>query len=638
MLLQLFSEHTTKSKKINYSLNNYNLLMICFRVSFSNLNVLYFFSFITELQSKLHKQYTTKLERNAESVSTEPSNNATGQVSKNNLESEPERLFHIFYPSQSSLFELIPLVATYFAMFLYVYFSMNKVDIVTSKLGMAFSALTTVVASLCMSVGLCSLFGMSFEVNARAIYPYLVIVIGLENILVLTRSVVSTAPNLDMKIRVAQGLSKEGWNITKNLLANVTILTIGFFTFIPAIQEFCILAIIGLLSDFILQTFFFATVLSIDVHRQKILPGRPHRFAGPPLRTPMHPATVMNGDLQRRSSSSQLNKMKSSSELNGMKRVPSSVSVVAPSHSAPILVKIPKRLKVVYFWARTRFFQRTFTIVMVGWISVIIYESGIVARFKSETEDVMLPPHYTNEELNFLHINKTNKLPTGTPTSKESPFRHLVTSFRSNATRNAKDFSMSGADLSSFQNPQLYKEFYAKNPYMWRRLSLYHWQVMMGIYNISLIGRYITVLPPIHINVPVKPAKAFSLRHPLERDNAKHFNWNAFTNALNEPIDLVDEYDNNIPTSPPLGKIGRKALLSTTSDDPYVPSSPIELALTMLLAIPSVLFIGYLFVVLYRCVCTRNYAEWRESWLKGSSEGNQDHYTQVNVYILCLST
>lgn len=76
----------------------------------------------------------------------------------------------------------------------------------------------TVVASLCMSVGLCSHFGMTFEVNAKAIYPYLVVIIGLENILVVTRSVFSTAKNLDVKIQLAQGLSKEGWGITKNLL------------------------------------------------------------------------------------------------------------------------------------------------------------------------------------------------------------------------------------------------------------------------------------------------------------------------------------------------------------------------------------------------------------------------------------
>lgn len=37
------------------------------------------------------------------------------------------------------------------------------------------------------------------------IFPYLVMLIGLENVLVITKSVVSTPVHLDVKIRVAQG-------------------------------------------------------------------------------------------------------------------------------------------------------------------------------------------------------------------------------------------------------------------------------------------------------------------------------------------------------------------------------------------------------------------------------------------------
>lgn len=68
------------------------------------------------------------------------------------------------------------------------------------------------------------------------IFPYLVIIVGLENVLVLIKSVVSTTSHLDVKIRVAQGLSREGWNITKTLLIEVTVLTAGLLTFVPAIQ------------------------------------------------------------------------------------------------------------------------------------------------------------------------------------------------------------------------------------------------------------------------------------------------------------------------------------------------------------------------------------------------------------------
>ena len=39
------------------------------------------------------------------------------------------------------------------------------------------------------------------------VFPYLVIVVGVENILVITKSVVSTPVDLEVKIRVAQGIN-----------------------------------------------------------------------------------------------------------------------------------------------------------------------------------------------------------------------------------------------------------------------------------------------------------------------------------------------------------------------------------------------------------------------------------------------
>ena len=43
--------------------------------------------------------------------------------------------------------------------------------------------------------------------NFSEIFPYLVVIIGLENVLVVTKSVVSTPVYLDVKLRVAQGKS-----------------------------------------------------------------------------------------------------------------------------------------------------------------------------------------------------------------------------------------------------------------------------------------------------------------------------------------------------------------------------------------------------------------------------------------------
>ncbi|KAM9199669.1 sterol regulatory element-binding protein cleavage-activating protein isoform 2-T3 [Mergus octosetaceus] len=180
-----------------------------------------------------------------------------------------ENIVHVHFKEEIGIAELIPLVTTYIILFAYIYFSTRKIDMVKSKWGLALAAVVTVLSSLLMSVGLCTLFGLTPTLNGGEIFPYLVVVIGLENVLVLTKSVVSTPVDLEVKLRIAQGLSNESWSIMKNMATELGIILIGYFTLVPAIQEFCLFAVVGLVSDFFLQMFFFTTVLSIDIRRME---------------------------------------------------------------------------------------------------------------------------------------------------------------------------------------------------------------------------------------------------------------------------------------------------------------------------------------------------------------------------------
>ena len=47
-------------------------------------------------------------------------------------------------------------------------------------------------------------------------------------------------------------------------------LVAGHFTYVPAVQEFCLFALVGLSTDFFLQMVFFATILSIDMRRLEV--------------------------------------------------------------------------------------------------------------------------------------------------------------------------------------------------------------------------------------------------------------------------------------------------------------------------------------------------------------------------------
>ena len=58
------------------------------------------------------------------------------------------------------------------------------------------------VAVVCSAIHILIMLCFNSEV-----FPYLVIVVGVENILVITKSVVSTPVDLEVKIRVAQGIN-----------------------------------------------------------------------------------------------------------------------------------------------------------------------------------------------------------------------------------------------------------------------------------------------------------------------------------------------------------------------------------------------------------------------------------------------
>ncbi len=121
-----------------------------------------------------------------------------------------------------------------------------------------------------MSIGICTYFGLIPTLNGGEIFPYLSIFIGFENIVALTKSVVSTPFDLDVRYRIALGLKKESWLITKILSCELVVICCGFFTMVPAIQEFCAFAYVGLLIDFFMQMIFFVTVLSIDIRRMEL--------------------------------------------------------------------------------------------------------------------------------------------------------------------------------------------------------------------------------------------------------------------------------------------------------------------------------------------------------------------------------
>lgn len=61
-------------------------------------------------------------------------------------------------------------------------------------------------------------------------------------------------------------------------------------------------------------------------------------------------------------------------------------------------------------------------------------------------------------------------------------------------------------------------------------------------------------------------------------------------------------------------------------DQPFYPTSPMEIFLSTVLCLISVIVLTYILVMIYRCVCSRNYAEWRTSWHSEKIREDKDEH------------
>lgn len=144
-------------------------------------------------------------------------------------------------------------------------FFLGKIEIVRNRLLFPAGALLTVLMSVFMSFGICFRLNFNSVLTVNRLLPYFVGFISFENMLVLSKSFLTQYPHLDTKVRVAQGLSLDGLGITKNLMAELTLLMFGSLLFSPFFQECCIFAAICLVSDFLIQVTFFTAFISMNI-------------------------------------------------------------------------------------------------------------------------------------------------------------------------------------------------------------------------------------------------------------------------------------------------------------------------------------------------------------------------------------
>lgn len=637
-------------------------------------------AFLASLRDKLTRMYplhqleTPTAGKTATAADTEDAtdSNLGLDVAQQLHQQAPTSIMYVYYPGEFNWLEFTPLAIAFVMLFAYVYFSIRKIDEIRSRALLATCAVITVFSSLMMSLGLCFFFDLTTRMQSKGVFQYLIILLGLENVLVITKSVISTDHTFDVKIRVAQGLSREGWTISKTLLTEITILTIGLATFVPVIQEFCVFAIVGLMCDFFLQMMLFSTVLAMDIKRvdvgdlRRVSPNSPadaHSRRMPFRNSTITPSMTIN----RSRSHPKLTALDSlGAGGSGCGDIGASGCGIGSNgrHAAGRMgngcgaqamrgggsksdAEIPKRLRFVNFWARTRFFQRAFMLWMIVWIGSIIYNTRVLEQLfvldttgDSNHSDATHATDVPAMVSSFLLNNESGTagaVPVSDSGDDAQPFirsRHqppqVVSPVPPTTTNNGggpeEPFNIT-EQMHKLHHPEYDTHYY---------LSNFHWSAILRQYNVSLSGRYVAVLPPIKLAHVVPAAEAIKMRNPDERQQ-QHFQWKALAVAL-DPIDFADldagDGDGGLAALAAVGGAAGVSLIGGGAQKmaghghlthqrpppllhgstPLIPKSPMEILMVAILCAISVSVLTYTMVVFYRCICTRNYAEWRSSW------------------------
>uniref|UniRef100_A0A8D3DWS8 Sterol regulatory element-binding protein cleavage-activating protein n=1 Tax=Scophthalmus maximus TaxID=52904 RepID=A0A8D3DWS8_SCOMX len=261
-------------------------------------------------------------------------------------------------------------------------------------------------------------------------------------------------------------------------------------------SEFCLFAVVGLVSDFFLQMFFFTTILSIDIRRMELadLNRRLPAEAGLP---PPKPGLLRPREVPPPPRPS-----------------PHTITLQTPAFRN---LRLPKRLRVVYFLARTRLAQRIIMVGTVIWIGILVYTdpAGIRTYLAAQVSEQSplgdpggggLPPH-----LGVAPVFRGGD-PTSTLSIHPAPD---PTPLPENQSQGHHGSARAGPlPQAPSAVPQI--TWGAEDEEGWRRLSFRHWPSLFSYYNVTLAKRYISILPIIPITVHLSPHEAIETRHPQD--------------------------------------------------------------------------------------------------------------------------
>ncbi|KAF2431106.1 hypothetical protein EJ08DRAFT_733614 [Tothia fuscella] len=174
-----------------------------------------------------------------------------------------------FQQKPMSIQDNILLGISYLLMGVYVLISLGKLRAVKSKVGLIVTAIFELVVSITASFSICGILHIDLARIPDAAYPFVVLVMGLENMFRLITAVLSQPPEQLIIPRIASAVGEVG-HLSLATAAQMLFTLWILAKFAPSVSAFCTFAAVALIFDFILHFTFFLAVLGVDVRRMEL--------------------------------------------------------------------------------------------------------------------------------------------------------------------------------------------------------------------------------------------------------------------------------------------------------------------------------------------------------------------------------
>lgn len=169
-----------------------------------------------------------------------------------------------------SIQEHIALTFAYSFMALYVLVSLRRMKAFHSRFGLVVTAITQMTFSILASFTICGMLKINLSQIPQNAYPFIVLVLGIENMFRLINAVLAYSPTMATELRIANALGDVGPISVAAAVQNLTILSLLSTVVSPGVAAFCAFAAIATLFDAFFLLTFFVAVLNVDIRRLEL--------------------------------------------------------------------------------------------------------------------------------------------------------------------------------------------------------------------------------------------------------------------------------------------------------------------------------------------------------------------------------